>query len=190
MAGITQGVYSDVRLSFAGEGYESFQTEQRLLVEGLSDFTPFWRDYAAPKFFDDVQRNFETEGSYVGGWKPLNPAYARWKATHYPGKPILQRSERLRRSLEWSGGQVGPGGVARFSERSAEFGTSVPHGRRHQDGAGRLPQRRIIFLPQSAGESYARLLQRYVADVRLNARRAATRAATDTRVRNIGGRFL
>lgn len=101
----------------------------------ITNWTPFWREYAAPLIFDRIQDNFKTEGGWVGGWKPLSPAYAAWKVRHYGQKPILQRTGTLVRSLTWQNGAVGPGGIAEMSETRAAFGTRVPYAIYHQLGA-------------------------------------------------------
>jgi phage gpG-like protein len=176
MAGISPGAIGAIRLRFEVEGREPAIVEMDRLRAAIEDWKPFFRDYVAPKFFRDVERNFETEGGYVGGWAPLSPIYAKWKATHYPGRPILQRKGRLFRSLQFANGNVGPGGVARITNTGAELGTSVPYGRFHQRGTGRMPPRRIVFLPTDAKQSYGRLLQQFVQDVIVARRKAAKQA--------------
>jgi Phage virion morphogenesis family len=47
-----------------------------------------------------IERQFETEGAAGGSrWAPLESGYAIWKAEHFPGKPILQRSGLLKQTL-------------------------------------------------------------------------------------------
>ncbi len=135
----------------------------------LKDLRPFWREYVAPKFFDTVKRNFDLEGGMseaAGGWAALSPAYAAAKARHYPGKPILQRTGHLYRSLQWLGESVGPEGVFEAHETWARLGTSVPYGIYHQFGGRRLPRRRVLFFPAGSNENYNRLLQQFVIDMR------------------------
>lgn len=161
MAGITTaGGFG--RLVFVIDGDRADVAISRT-AQFISDWRPFWRDAAAPKFFADVQRNFETQGAYVGGWQALSPRYAAWKARHYPNKPILQRKGELLASMT----PGAPGNVLRITEKAAEFGTSVSHAKYHQGstpGRGIIPRRRILFLPANASEGYGRLLQRWIRD--------------------------
>lgn len=144
----------------------------------ISDFEPFFREDLAPAIFDKVASNFKTEGSHSGGgggrdaggrflaagglWKPLSPTYAAWKAKHFPGMPIMRRTDRLFRSLTYDGGRVGPEGIARFGKRSAEIGTSVPYGILHQRGTRHMPARPVLVLVSS--ETAGRLLHRFTVD--------------------------
>ena len=50
---------------------------------------------------DIVDDQFETEGAAHLGrrWQPLSPAYAKWKARHYPGRKILIRTGAMRREM-------------------------------------------------------------------------------------------
>lgn len=57
--------------------------------ERLSDYTGFWRDYLAPRAFQEIEAIFETEGHRT--WVPLSPEYAAEKARTHPGQDILQR---------------------------------------------------------------------------------------------------
>jgi hypothetical protein len=44
-------------------------------------------------------REAQTFREHGPAWVPLSPAYASWKEMHYPGMPILEMTEDLRRSL-------------------------------------------------------------------------------------------
>lgn len=165
MAGITTGgSIGAVRLTFVLDGGERIDVGLSRLRANIQDWQPFFRDYVAPRFFGDVIRNFETEGGYVGGWAPLSPRYAAWKAKRYPGKGILQRTGRMINSLRW-GGSPGPEMVFRMTPREAELGTSVPYAASHQRGTGRLPRRQMLFFAKGASQGYGRLLQLFVEDV-------------------------
>jgi phage gpG-like protein len=152
----------------------------------VEDWRPFWKEWFAPRFFSDVQENFDREGAKQGArWVPLSPAYKAWKDRKFPGRKILERSYALRQSLTWSGSGLGPRGVFRPRADSLELGTSVRYGIFHQRGAigsyrraasytrrgrarvvggGGLPQRRFLFL-MTAGV-YARLMQQWLVGLR------------------------
>lgn len=89
-------------------------------------------------------------------WVPLSPAYAEWKATHYPGGGTLRASGALMRSLV----SKGKGHVFKATKRAMEIGTEVasargaPYPLYHQLGAGNNPVRKPIDLEHmDAGSS-------------------------------------
>lgn len=133
-----------LRLVLAVEGQADVDVSLSRFGAEIADWREFWVKWFGPKFFEDVQANFDREGAAVGGWKPLSPAYAAWKARHYPGRKILERTLRLRRSLTWHGGLFASGGfrgglgregIFRPNRTSLEAGTGVPYGLYHQRGA-------------------------------------------------------
>lgn len=68
------------------------QLANRISQEVLSDLTDFWT--GLEKFVAKTIKNrFDTEGH--GRWEALSPAYKEWKDIHYPGMPILQRTQKL-----------------------------------------------------------------------------------------------
>ena len=86
--------------------------------------------------------NFTTSGLMVGGWDPLDARYAAWKGLRYPGKPILQQSGALFKSLSDLNGPENYMGFKR-----AEFGTSVEYAKFHQYGTSKMAKRQIVFEP-------------------------------------------
>ena len=69
----------------------------------VSDFRPVWRSVRA-YLYRMEQEQFASQGGRGGApWKPLSPAYARWKAVKHPGKPILELSGKLKRAATGSG---------------------------------------------------------------------------------------
>lgn len=156
-----------VGFGFEIEGFERVQVSLQRFGESIRDWRPFWRDYFAPWFYRQIERNFELEGRLAGGWAPLEERYAAWKAAHFPGKTILRRTDRLFNSLRFEGGQPGPEGIFRDGHESLEVGTSVPYAIYHQRGAvlaqrfisaAKLPRRPFLFLAPSMRSTIGRLM--------------------------------
>lgn len=144
-----------IRLEFLGE----VQLDRTLarLGEHIGDARPAWRALAT-RFGVLNAAQFATEGlTGSGGWQALSPDYAAWKARHYPGRPILERTGDLKRSLTRR-----PFGVEVLEDRFMVLGSDVDYGRYHQAGGPRLPQRRPVELPESERREWARILQRFV----------------------------
>ena len=106
----------------------------------IKDWRGFWATVFIPRYTEKIQQNFETEGElsgYTFGWPDLNPAYAAWKARHFPGTKILERTRELRESLA-------PGGnsntVIEAGPTSLRFGTRVTYARFHQQTRPFLPR--------------------------------------------------
>jgi hypothetical protein len=96
------------------------------LSERLTDWRTFWVEYFLPRYTEEVQQNFETEGELVGGWPDLSPSYAAWKTRHFPGTRILERTRRLRNSLSHGAGS-GPDTVLQVRPLELRWGTKVPY---------------------------------------------------------------
>jgi len=107
-------------------------------ASGISNLSGVHR--AAAALLDKwVQRNFETEGGNVGGWKPF-AAGGRWKnGTLDTTAKLLQDAGTLKsRFLPFS------------SNKNAGIGNDLPYSKTHELGQGLLPARRM--LPRSSDE--------------------------------------
>ena len=67
--------------------------------KSLDSFETIW-PRVERKFNAITREQFTSQGTRGGSrWVPLSRKYARWKAVHHPGKPIMELSGRLLRSL-------------------------------------------------------------------------------------------
>lgn len=128
------------------------------LLEDISDLKPFYRDYFIPAYLRDMQKQFQTEGGFVGGWKELSPEYEEWKERNYPGKLILQRTGKLRRSFS-------PGGTSKYLDisytpRSVRINNTLYY-------AGWVNSlRQILIGPKQLDNSkYKALLEKYLTTI-------------------------
>lgn len=148
------------RLHF--EFYGETQVDRTLeRFEAAADMRPAW-EALADRFAFVERRQFATEGAYAsGGWAPLSPAYAAWKARHYPGQPILRRTDDLFESLT-----VRPfdehGGIEVIEPSHMMLGSAVRYGRFHQHGTRRMPRRRPVELTEAERREWVRIVQRYL----------------------------
>jgi phage gpG-like protein len=143
------------KLSFYGD----VQLDRTLarMQENPKDARPLW-EALANRFAAIETRQFKSAGRYAsGGWSPLSPRYAAWKAKHYPGAPILTRTAALRNSLTRR-----PFGVDIIEHKSMAVGSDVDYGKYHQNGEGNNPQRRAVELTENERRRWMRALQRYV----------------------------
>lgn len=124
---------------------ENLEVMLRGIDAGLSNLTPVWNQ-VRNVYVAFVKEQFKSEGSYTGStWKPLNPAYAKWKAEHAPGKSILRLRDRLYGSLT---NKSHSEHIFRTGPSWMEYGTSVFYARIHQTGSlavtNRPPKRTVI----------------------------------------------
>lgn len=144
------------RLRFAFFGEEQVDRTIVRMIDAATDARPAW-EAMADSFQQAEARQFRTEGLYgSGGWAPLSPRYAAWKARHYPGATILVRTGDLRDSLTRR-----PFGVEVILPRRAIFGSDVRYGGFHQRGDG-VPRRRPVELPESLRRRWVKILQRFL----------------------------
>lgn len=119
------------------------------------------RDEIARILAEDNRRNFESEGAAgsYGRWKPLSPAYARWKQRHYPGRKILVRTGKLSESLT----RV-PMGIQDATRDRITLGTDIYYAQYHQTGGRRLPRRPPIALTEQVKRDMVKVLERYLVE--------------------------
>lgn len=146
-----------MRMAFAFYGDVQLDRELVRFSDRVGDARPAWE--AMARSFREVQaRQFNSEGSFgSGGWAPLSPAYAAWKAKRYPGKPILVRTGALKESLTRR-----PFGVEELEEQFMVIGSDVEYGAYHQSGGGNLPRRRPVELRESTRRHWVTILQRHL----------------------------
>lgn len=135
------------------------------LVRALDDWQgqvknlrPAFRDLTIDVLAPAIARRFEAHGP---GWAPLSPNYAAWKALHFPGKGLLERTGAMR---------------ATFTDRS-RFGSSAttvtessltidpkstPYWKYHQQGTPRMPARPILAFDADTQTQIGSYLERWL----------------------------
>ncbi len=146
------------RISFTFYGDTQLDRRlERIELGATSAVTAFER--IAESFVRAERRQFRTEGAYgSGGWAPLSEGYAAWKAQHYPGQPILQRTGDLYRSLTG-----GAGFVRVIEDHFMVVGSSVEYGGFHmRPGPNGRPARKPIELTETLRRSWVKQLQAHI----------------------------
>jgi phage gpG-like protein len=142
------------RLSFYGD----VQLNRTLvrLQKAPQSMWPAWENLAN-RFRRMERKQFATEGAYAsGGWPPLSPRYAKWKATAKPGAPILVFSGDLRKSLTER-----PFGVEVLEHDHMVVGSSIDYGLFHQRGDG-VPQRRPVEFPEAERQAWVKVIHQFI----------------------------
>jgi phage gpG-like protein len=121
------------------------------LIDALDDLGLSLRDFrpafiSATREFYAIQKDlFASEGrtGASGQWRRLSKRYAAWKAKAAPGKPILELTGTLRRSLTQPNARYS---TRRLTAEEMIVGTSDPKARFHFSGTRRMPKRPPISL--------------------------------------------
>lgn len=131
-------------------------------LKDIKDRTGDFR-YIFEKMRDDLsdqwKRNFTTNGSLVGGWRPLDKEYGAWKSVHFPGAPPMIRTGRLFRSVSDLRGAPNE-----INKMSATFGTDIKYADFHQYGTKNMAKREIVFEPFGFAQKWSRAAADYIMD--------------------------
>jgi phage gpG-like protein len=141
-----------IRLKFRFLGEEQVNRTLEAFEYRAQDMRPAWDD--VKEFFTDYEEKWF--GDRGRGWVALSPTYAAWKAKHFPGKPIMQRSGDLLDSLTGPSIDIREPGYA-------IFGTDVEYAVYHQDGDGQK-QRRVIDVDDAGRAEIVRFVQRHLVE--------------------------
>ena len=113
-------------------------------LEGLNlrmqDFEPVFDIYGRYIVEKHIPSQFARKG-YPARWAPLSPAYAAWKARHFPGKPLLVRMGKMKAGFTWEARKQSLRIINRV--KAGQRG-GVPRWIYHQDGTDRMPARRMV----------------------------------------------
>jgi len=105
------------------------------------------RDYRSvwPKLQQSLKAymidNFTAQGLPSGGWKPLDTEYGAWKASRFPGAPMLVQDGSLFK-------KIAEGPKLDGGQRVAHFRFTGKIARFHQYGTTKMPARTILFAPE------------------------------------------
>lgn len=121
----------------ASEAIDYFTTMERRML----NFAPVF-ELARETLAAANAANFTAAGLPSGGWAPLSPVTAAWKAEHgFPPNPLIRTGDLMASlsTLRGSPNEIGT--------HSATFGTNVEYAKFHQYGTRRMPKRQVIFEP-------------------------------------------
>jgi phage gpG-like protein len=107
--------------------------------------------------------NYTGQGLLVGGWAPLDPKYAAWKAVNFPGTPPMVRTGALFNSVA----VVGPEIDAHDNWATYTL-KGVNYAKFHQYGTTKMPKRQIWFAPEVWQDELKDKIANYVMNGVLN----------------------
>jgi len=132
-----------IRFAINIDGIATVDAAAARFNASMADFRPAWPAIVAD-FYQVEAAQFDSLGAAGGtGWAPLSAKYAQWKEKHFPGKPILEQSGKLRRSLTEAGAERA---IARKGMKQLTLGSSSRLAQWAQAGTGREPARPVMEL--------------------------------------------
>jgi phage gpG-like protein len=133
------------RLKFTIEGVPEVSRILLMTNQKVTNFKkPLWN--SAKMVLQDVERNFQTEGSLVGGWSPLAESTVKGRIREgYGGAhPILQKTGSLKRSF-----------FSAVDAKKAVISSKSPYFVYHQsrEPRQRLPRRAMLVMTEYTKEN-------------------------------------
>ncbi len=116
-------------------------------------------------FYEGQRGTFEAEGAFEGKsrWAELSPRYKEWKERHYPDRPILVLTGKLREAATKPEAE---GSLYRLEPTRLEMGVYIPVGgwnlaSLHQFGTSKMPARKIIKLTHLQRKRWIRIFRNW-----------------------------
>lgn len=138
------------------------------VVRQLSRIGNLVQDFKEPMylisnhFFQVNKENFEAGGK-PKRFAPLSSGYKLWKRKNYPGKKIMQLTDRLMNSLTGENQADSQDTIRIITSKYMELGTRVPYAAAHYYGYPKrnLPARKIIQITEKHKQVWVRIIQRW-----------------------------
>lgn len=150
-----------VRILFEVSGEEQFNRVFERVGDNLNDLTPI-ADDIRDAFWDIEKEQFQSGGAKgaSGKWKPLSPAYEIQKINRYGTFAVIAGVLRATDAMYESMTGMTPDTVYQKSRDQIVIGTRLARAKYHQDGGGRLPQRKVIDFSDSQRRDLTKQTQR------------------------------
>lgn len=146
-----------IELEAKVEGVSAVSARLGRVERQLKDWRPLWEKIRGD-FIAIEREQFATQGARGGSaWRPLEPGYARWKATVRPGKPILQFDGDLLESFTG-----GADFIYRPTADSVTLGSSEFKAQYHQSGENPRPP--LVITPRDE-QRWSALASGWVSEV-------------------------
>lgn len=143
-------------IEFPGNTADLISKQLGRMAARVANPIPAFQQIAA-RFALIMKEQFDSEGGRAHKWAPLSPGYAAQKELRYPGKPILQASGALMRSLTHE-----PFGVEGATATEMVLGTDIPYAIFHQLGIPLVPRRPVVDLTVVDRLEMTHIVQHYI----------------------------
>lgn len=153
---------SAIDLQFDSKQAEAFLKRLKRNQEAIEKKDQAFVDTISIFVFQDIINHFEKEQGPKGKWKAWSKVYAEhMEALGKGGNKILQDSGRLRQSFTPGQWRARPAGIEWYNPAKTKKG--FPYAAAHDEGGGRLPQRKFMWLGSGAMEKIAKATVAFLA---------------------------
>ena len=137
-----------LNFTFNVDGEEQLNRWLDIAADSVNDFSTIF-EKLADDFRETQKEVFKNEGAFEGlsKWASLSPKYKKWKTKHFPGRPILELTGAMKRSLI---NRADSNHIERITPNTFEIGTKDFKAILHQRGTKKpMPKRKVIDLSES-----------------------------------------
>lgn len=147
-----------IEFNFNVDGEAQLRRWLDIAADSVDDFSTIF-ELLAEDFRKTQTEVFKREGANEGlsRWKQLSPGYKKWKDAHYPGKPILTLTGKMKHSLIR---RSATDHIERISPNTLEIGTKDFKAILHQRGTRKLPKRKVIDLSDAQKRRWTQIAHR------------------------------
>ena len=165
------------------EAIDSFMDRRLNSIQDIEKKRKVWKAVVIKFMIQDVTNHFQKQSGPDGKWKKWSPSYSfavkngrvrfttkAGEAVDFKAKPprkpgnILTDTARLRNSITPQNHRVKPTGLLLFNP--AKTKTGVPYAAIHDEGRGKQPERKFMWLSNKAMGKIATFTVQYAAEGR------------------------
>lgn len=133
-------------------GFEGFDAQMSDMAEAFDLIT---------EDFYEVEKEIFAKGGVPEPFRPLDPAYAKWKDRHFPGKPLMRLHDNLYKALtgEVPDDLTKARPVREGNKQLLILGFESAYGMRHQNTG-----RKVVQVSEATRERWGRIIHRWAYD--------------------------
>lgn len=145
-----------ISVSFDIKGVDLINKRLNKIEKSCKDLTNAWKKIGKD-FRETEEKVFTGQGSYGsrGRWVKLSPKYEAYKNRTHPGKPILQKTGDLKRSLTQKGGN----NIEIIEPMKITLGTNDVKLKYHQKGTKKMPARPPITITKYQTDKWVKIIR-------------------------------
>lgn len=157
---VTKFVGGTMALSFSPDVIDIIRfledREARLL-----DLQPALNEFGEYIVNEHIPNQFKTQGT-PKRWAPLSAKYKRWKDRHFPGRPILVRTGRMKAGFRWEARKKSLRIINRIT--AGQRGSRTPRWFWHQFGTGKMPARPMLQITDADRAKLVEIVEEHLRD--------------------------
>ena len=152
-------VGGEMHVRFGQPNVDDFATRLEELGLRMQDLQPVLDKFGRYLVREHIPGQFAAQG-HPKRWASLSPAYARWKARHFPGRPILVRTGAMKGGFRYEARKRSLRVINRV--KAGQKGRGKPRWFYHQHGTGNMPARPVLQISDADRQKLSELANEYL----------------------------